>query len=165
MKKLLGVLKNVAPSLAMAIPGVGPLATTALKVVTGAIGAPAGTPPDTLAKMISGDQEAMAKITAANEKFALEHEAELERIAAADRKDARAMNVSLGGKGPQATISYIAIFAFLAMSGVVGYMALKNLGMNQDVKEILIMVVNYLHGFVSAAALFWFGSSAAKEKD
>lgn len=120
MRKLSKALEAVAPALATAVAGpVGPLALTAVRAVSGALGAPNDTKAEGLLKMLTEDGAPVKDLREADEQFRLEHAVELARLENQDKASARRMRVALGGDSTSSVLAYgMTLMLALAMMGL-----------------------------------------------
>lgn len=158
------ILRNAAPWLAAAAAGPAGLAGMAIKTIAGTLGA-SDTTSDALTNAVLGaTPEQVAALKQADQAFALQMQelgfkniADLEKIAAEDRKDARGMQVANKSFMP-AVLSTIIVVGYL---GVLGFM-LAGVASAADSQALLLMLGSLGTGFGMVLS-FWFGSTRTSE--
>ena len=155
------IVGAVAPTLATALGG--PLAGLAVAELSGALlGRPDGTQAEVAAAVATGGGEALARIKAADQAFAVrlrELDIDLERIHQQDRNSARDREVRGGDRWTPRILAAVIVGGFLSMV----YMVLS--GYVPGLKDPMVAgMVGTLIGYVSAKAdqvvSYYFGSSA-----
>lgn len=165
LKKLIPLIKTVAPALATALGG--PLAGTAVSVLSSALGKGSDSSIDELATIISGGSpETLIALKEANTNLKIEMkklDIDLEQIATDDRDSARKREMVVKDKIPAilAVIIFIGYFVTLAVLFVYG--------LPKDASQSLVMMIGSMIGvqttLVAAITTYYFGSSkGSKDK-
>jgi len=168
-KAIAATLKPLAPGLATALGG--PLAGMAVGALTKAVGAPKGSTPAVVAKSVEdalsgkqGDAEAILKAEQDFQARMVELGIDLEKVHQKDRASARRMRVGLGGDWTSSILAYCAVGMFGGLLALIAWLAINQIDVTTDTKELIIFVLGHASGFVSSVYLFFYGSSKAKEE-
>lgn len=162
---LSSILAKAAPWLAAAAAGPAGLAVQAVKTVAEAVGAKADTTAGDLAAAVAGaTPEQLQALKQAEMDFKLRMQelgfkqvSDLEAIAAADRKDARSMQVANKSIVP-ATLTWFLIGSFVGTLA-----ALFLLPVPAENRDIVVYMAGQLSGFAAAAVAFWLGTTRNSE--
>ncbi|ETX26644.1 hypothetical protein [Roseivivax isoporae] len=151
-----GAIQDVAPKIVGALTGpAGPVAEgVARRVAREVLGEP-DAPPARIAERLA---EARPQDMAALARIEADLEAETMRIAAQDRADARAREVSTADPTPH-RLAY----------GILGLFGLVLAGLffiqpPEGIREVLVAMVGVLGGLVGAVANYYFGSSIGSKQ-
>lgn len=154
------VLGKVAPWLAAAATGPAGLAGMAIKTAAEALGSKADTVTDVLSAVAGATPDQLRALKLADTEFKLRMQelgyksvAELESIAAGDRKDARAMQVATRSWVP-AILTGVLLVAFNAALA-----ALFILAVPEGNRDIVVYMIGQLSGFAAAAVAYWLGTT------
>jgi hypothetical protein len=162
---LSSILAKAAPWLAAAAAGPAGLAGMAIKTVAEALGATPETEPGELAAAVAGaTPEQLTALKQAEMDFKLRMQelgfkqiADLEAIAAGDRKDARAMQVARPSVMPALLSASITAGYFLVLVGMMtDWLKLS------DSQALLIMLGSLSTAWGGVIA-YWFGSTRSSE--
>ncbi len=159
------IVKNIAPWIGAAISGpVGPLVSMAAGAAAKALGANDNTVEAVQTALTGATQEQLLALKKADQDFQLQMQAlgfkqvaDLEAIAAGDRKDARAMQVALRSLVP-AALTWFLVSAFVGT--LCGLFMREVPAANRDV---LVYMAGQLSGFTAAAVAFWLGTTRNSE--
>lgn len=158
-----GILKVVCPWIATAIGG--PLGGLAVEAASKALGVSEQTTEGIKAAIAGATPEQMLALKKADQEFALQMQAlgfkqvsDLEEIAAADRKDARAMQVQTRSRMP-AVLSVVVTVGFL---GLLTGMMLGALKVSDS--QALLLMLGALGAAFGAVMQFWFGTTHESSK-
>jgi hypothetical protein len=151
------IIKTVAPWIGTAIAG--PLGGLAVEAAANALGVSEKTT-DALKQALGGaTPEQMLALKKADQEFALQMQAlgfkqiaDLEAIAAGDRKDARAMNVATRSRIPAA----LSVLVTLGFFGILGAMMA---GINVSDSQALLLMLGSLGTGWGMVMAFWFGTT------
>jgi hypothetical protein len=155
------ILKTVAPWIATAIAGpAGPLVSMAVDAAANALGIEDKTLDAVKAAVMGATHEELMKMKQADQDFALKMQelgyksiADLETLAVADRKDARAMQILLKSNMPAAlTIFVISSFIGTLVATLLIPIPVPN-------RDIVVYMIGQLSGFASSAMAFWLGTT------
>lgn len=150
------ILRAVAPVLADLLPG--PLGGAVGKVIAEAIGKPGATEAEIEKTLVDADPELLLKLKAAENDFILrmkEKGVDLEKIAADDRANARAMQVQTRAKSP-------AVLATVLMGGFfITFGLLFCVEPPTGSKEAIMLMVGALIARSGTVVDFFFGSSTS----
>ncbi len=158
------LLANAAPWLAAAAAGPAGLATMAIKTAAKALGADADTREAVEQAALGATPEQIANLRRADQQFqtrmrelGIQEVADLERIAAGDRQNARAMQIANKSWIPAALSCAVTGGYFVILIGMMSGWLKVN-----DSQALLIMLgsLGTAWGMVMA---FWFGSTRASE--
>ena len=151
LKSLIGKVAPFAPVVASALggPGVGAAVGVLSDLLLGHKGGDA----DQVLAAVSNNPDALLKLREADHAY----EIELERIAAEDRKSARAMRIATGDWVPGA----LAVFITLGFFGVLGYILSE--GVPAQGGEALLVMLGALGAAWGQVIAFYFGSSAGSK--
>ena len=154
------VLKTVAPTVATALGG--PLAGTAVMLISDALTGKTDTGIGDIAKLVSsGDPEVLLKLKEAEGAFKVrmkELDVDIERVASDDRKSARAREVNVKDKAP-------AILSAVSFAGFFGVLALMIfVEVPASTKDPLLIMLGVLGAIVTGVTQYYFGSSAGSSK-
>jgi hypothetical protein len=158
--KWLSVVQSVAPALATALGG--PLAGSAVAAVSTAIfGRPDASEEEIEEALVRPDQNTLLQLRQANAQFEIqlrELDLDLERIAAADRSDARTRDI--------ATKDYAApILAAIIVAGFFGLIAALFLGAPPDAsRSALDIMLGQLSGAFFAIVTYYYGTSLGSKR-
>ena len=152
------VIKTVAPWIGTALGG--PLGGLAVEAGAGALGLSAKTADAVRSAIAGATPEQMLALKKADQEFAYQMQAlgfkqiaDLELIAAGDRKDARSMQVALRSIVP-AVLTW-----FLVGSFVGTLIALFLVEVPLSNRDIVVYMAGQLSGFTAAAVAFWLGTT------
>ena len=156
------IVGTVAPWIGTALGG--PLGGMAVEAAANALGISEKTTDAVKAAISGASPEQMLALKKADQDFALQMQtlgfkqvADLEAIAAGDRKDARAMQVA--NKSPVPAI----LTWFLVLSFVGTLVGLFSLTVPPTNRDIVVYMVGQLSGFTAAAVAFWLGTTRQSE--
>lgn len=155
LKKIIGVVAPIAPTIATALggPGAGAAVSVLSRVLLGREG---GTEDEVAAALATASPDALLKLKAEDHAFALE----AERIAAEDRDSARKMRIATGDWIPGA----LALFITFGFFGVLSY--LLRHGVPAQGGDAMLVMLGALGTAWGAVVNFYFGSSASsRSKD
>ena len=157
---LKGILATVAPALASMLPG--PLGGMAKKVLAEALGT--GTSDAEIQKeLASQNPELLVKLREAEQRFLLEMEKaglDLEKLAADDRANARAMQMSVRARTP-AVLSAIVLLGWLVAFGFLIFRPLPTVN-----TDAIMLALGTLNSALMLVLSFYFGSSSgSRAKD
>lgn len=156
MAKWMDVVKGVAPTLASLLPG--PFGPMAHKVIADALGATDSKPQTLEAKLQTVTADDLLKIKAAESTLIETLGAqgiELEKIAAGDRADARAMQVSTRSQTPPV----LAGLAVALVAAMIWTLATKKIP-DPNVQAFSILL-GYVGANLGSVYNYYFGSSAS----
>lgn len=152
------IIKTVAPWIGTALAG--PFGGMAVEAAANALGLSEQTTDAVKAAISGATPEQMLLVKQADQDFALKMQAlgfqqvkDLEALAAADRKDARAMQVSTRSVMP-ALLSVIVVVGFL---GLLTGMLLGKLTVSDS--QALLLMLGALGAAFGAVMQFWFGTT------
>lgn len=156
------LVKTVAPWIGTALGG--PLSGLAVEAVANALGVSEKTT-DAVKQALGGaTPEQMLVLKQADQQFALQMQAlgfkqvaDLEAIAAGDRKSAREMQVANKSTVP-ALLTWLLVGAFITTM-----IALFTITVPPTNREVLVYMVGQLSGFAAAAVAFWLGTTRQSE--
>lgn len=156
------IVKTVAPWIGTALGG--PLGGLAVEAVANALGVSEKTQ-DAVKQALGGaTPEQMLALKQADQQFALQMQAlgfkqiaDLEAIAAGDRKSAREMQVANKSTVP-ALLTWLLVGAFITTMT-----ALFTITVPASNREVLVYMVGQLSGFAAAAVAFWLGTTRQSE--
>lgn len=151
LKSLIGKVAPFAPVVASALGG--PAAGAAVGVLSDLLLGHKGGSADQVLAAVSNNPDALLKLREADHAY----EIELERIAAEDRKSARAMRIATGDWVPGA----LAVFITLGFFGTLGYILSE--GVPQEGGEALLVMLGALGAAWGQVIAFYFGSSAGSK--
>jgi len=156
---LVSILRTVAPVLADLLPG--PLGGAVRKVIAEAVGKPGATESDIEKELANASPELFLKLKDAQDAFLLawkQKGIDLEKLAADDRANARAMQVSTKSKTPP-VISAVVVIGWIFLTGylMVGNIPIAN-------REIVVQAVGTASGALMLVLSFYFGSSSSSQK-
>ena len=156
------IVGTVAPWIGTALGG--PLGGMAVEAAANALGLSEKTTDAVKAAISGASPEQMLALKKADQDFALQMQAlgfkqvaDLEAIAAGDRKDARAMQVANKSFVP-AWLTWFLVGSFIGT--LVALFALPVPPTNRD---IVVYMVGQLSGFTAAAVAFWLGTTRSSE--
>lgn len=152
------ILKTVAPWIGTALGG--PLGGMAVEAAANALGLSDKTTEAVKTAIAGASPEQMLALKKADQDFALQMQAlgfkqitDLEAIAAADRKDARAMQVATRSPMP-------AILSFVVTVGFLGLLTGMMLGvLHVSDSQALLLMLGALGAAFGAVMQFWFGTT------
>lgn len=157
-----GVLATVAPTLATALGG--PLAGQAVGWIIKSLGLDPTTPAEQVGKTVQmATPDQLLALKTADQAFAVKLQelgVDLERIAAGDRADARARQVSVKDATP-ARMAYLITAGFFSLLGTLAFHAVPEL--NQSVLQITLGAL--AAGFGSCVTFFFGSSASSRAKD
>jgi hypothetical protein len=162
---LTAILKKAAPWLAAAAAGPAGLAGMAIKTVAEAMGADPGAAAEDLAAAVAGASPEQLKalrlaeleFKARMQELGFKHITDLEGIAAADRADARAMQVSI--RSPMPAVLTIGMgVGFLATLAALFFLPIPE--MNRD---LIVYMCGQLAAAFAACLAFWVGTTRSSE--
>jgi len=152
------VLKTVAPWIATALGG--PLGGLAVDAAASALGLSDKTAEKVKLAIGGATPEQLLALKAADQAFAVKMRElgfmelkELEALAVADRKDARAMQVQLRSLVP-AVLTWLILTTFAT---VLAALFLRDIPISN--REIIVYMVGQLSGFAGSAVAFWLGTT------
>lgn len=152
------IVGTVAPVLATALGG--PLAGVAVKAIAAGLGKPDAKESEVAELVAAGDPHTLVKLREIDREFE-KHMAQLgidlEKIAAEDRANARAREVSLGGDWTVRILAYTIIGSFctLVFSVLFGQITAES--------TIAGAVIGYLSAKAEQVTAYYFGSSAGSK--
>jgi hypothetical protein len=153
------IVGTVAPALATALGG--PLAGVAVKAIASGLNAKEGaTEPDVAQIVAGGDPQMLVRLREIDRQFEKDMAAlgiDLEQIAAEDRANARAREVSLGGDWTVRILAYTIIGSFCALVFSVLF------GQITAESTIAGAVIGYLSAKAEQVTAYYFGSSAGSK--
>lgn len=157
------ILRTVAPWIGTALGG--PLGGMAVEAAANALGVSEKTAGAVKAALTGATPEQMLALKKADQEFSLQMQAlgfkqvaDLEAIAAGDRKDARAMQVANRSKVP-AALTWILVVSFVGT-----LVALFQLNVPTNNRDIVVYMVGQLSGFTAAAVAFWLGTTRQSQE-
>lgn len=160
-KKILGVLKQFAPTLIAATGS--PLAPIAMGIAKGVLGDQAMSDEqlEEAAAAAAGTTEGLAKLREIEARLK-EKEADMgvrfEEIAAADRADARAREIAMRGVDfTTRNLAYIIVFAFIAVAAGILF------GWTVADSTIAGTIIGYMVGETKQVVAYYFGSSSGSK--
>jgi hypothetical protein len=152
------IVGTVAPVLATALGG--PLAGVAVKAIAAGLGKPEAKESEVAEILAGGDPQMLAKLREIDRQFEKDMAAlgvDLEKIAAEDRANARAREVSLGGDWTVRILAYTIIGSFCALVFSVLF------GQVTAESTIAGAVIGYLSAKAEQVVSYYFGSSAGSK--
>jgi hypothetical protein len=152
------VVGTVAPVLATALGG--PLAGVAVKAIAAGLGKPEAKEAEVAEILAGGDPQMLVKLREIDRQFEKEMSAlgiDLEKIAAEDRANARAREVSLGGDWTVRILAYTIIGSFCALVFSVLF------GQVTAESTIAGAVIGYLSAKAEQVTAYYFGSSVGSK--
>jgi hypothetical protein len=162
---LQSILKKAAPWLAAAAAGPAGLAGMAIKTVAEALGADASATGEQLAAAVAGATPEQIKALRLAEidfrvrmqELGFKQVTDLEGIAAADRADARAMQVSIRSPMPAVLTISMAV-GFLATLGALFFLPIPEAN-----RDLIVYMCGQLAAAFAACLAFWVGTTRSSE--
>lgn len=163
-KKFLGILRNIAPTIATALGG--PLAGTAVQALSNAVlGKPDGTEED-IEAVIAADPDALLKLKEAEYNFKQrmkELEISEDQLVYQDMESARQRHMKVKDKEP-ARLAYISMVIFAGLVAVV-LTQTAMIEASEFAKVIVATIIGASVGWVNSGFDFFLGSSkGSKDK-
>jgi hypothetical protein len=156
VETILNLVRTVAPTIATAMGG--PLAGMATKAISEALlGKPDGTEQELVEAAAKATPEQLLALKKAEQEFTIkmrELDIDLERIAGADRANARDREVRTNDWTPRVLAAAITVGFFGTLSYMLTY------GLPRDGGEALLVMLGTLGTSWSAIIAYYFGSSA-----
>ncbi len=154
------ILKTVAPTVATALGG--PLAGTAVTLVSNALTGKTDAGVSEIAKLISsGDPEVLLKLKEVEGAFKVrmkELDVDIERVASDDRKSARQREVSVKDKAP-ATLAAVSFTGFFGVLALMIFVEIPS-----STKDPLLIMLGALGAIVTGITQYYFGSSSGSSR-
>ena len=160
IKGIVDFLGPVAPAVSALVGGpAGILVMKGMKAVSDAVGAPAGTPAESLLKSLQAGEFDETKLRAADAQLENEHREELERIREAGVADARKMRVSLGGDTTSSILAFVGTGGFIGAVAALFGLAYLEVQLGEDVEKLIYLAIGQISGMATGVFAFFFGSS------
>ena len=154
MNELLGLLKGVAPALATAVAG--PLGGTVISAIAGKLGV--ADEVNAVAQAIAGDPQAAQKLQ--------ELELEYTKINAADRQNARAMQIAALQQDDPVAKRFIYYYAwFWSASSMTYFAAVTFVPLPEGGQHFADIILGFLLGTAVATIISFFYGSSKSSKD
>ena len=157
MKNWKKVIGNVAPMIATALGG--PLSGTAVKFLAdNLLGNPDATEKDISDYILAASPQELLKVKELNNQFSIEMErigVDLEKIAAADRADAREMGEKTSLR-PQIALSIVFIFGYF---GLLWMLFSGTVTIDDSIRDMANILLGALSAGIPMILRFWFGGS------
>lgn len=163
--ELTSILKKAAPWLAAAAAGPAGLAGMAIKTVAQALGADDGATSEQLAAAVAGASPEQIKALRLAElefkvrmqELGMKQITDLEGIAAADRKDARGMQIAIRSPMP-AVLTIVVGLGFLCTLAALFFLPIP-----ESNRDLIVYMCGQLAAAFAACLAFWVGTTRSSE--